>query len=465
DGFNVTTGPLSRVKIAAVLGTLAAHRLLNRARYWLPLSAATALKVKLGLVAPAMSLNVSPPSMLSCHCTVGAGLPLALALKVTLPGHTVWLDGFNVTTGPLSRVKIAAVLGTLAAHRLLNRARYWLPLSAATALKVKLGLVAPAMSLNVTPPSMLSCHCTVGAGLPLAVAVKVTLPGHTVWLAGFNVTTGPLSRVKIAAVLGTLAAHTLLKRARYWLPLSAATALKIKLGLVAPAMSLNVTPPSVLSCHWTVGAGLPLAAAVKVTLPGQTVWLDGFNVTTSPLSRVRVAAVLGTLAAHRLLNRARYWLPLSAATALKVKLGLVAPAMSLNVTPPSMLSCHCTVGAGLPLAVAVKVTLPGHTVWLAGFNVTTGPLSRVKIAAVLGTLAAHTLLKRARYWLPLSAATALKIKLGLVAPAMSLNVTPPSVLSCHWTVGAGLPLAAAVKVTLPGQTVWLDGFNVTTSPL
>src|SRR6185369_12231395 len=297
DGFNVTTGPLLSVKVAAVLATLAAHRLLKRARYWLPLSAATALKVKLGLVAPAMSLNVSPPSMLSCHCTVGAGLPLALALKVTLPGHTVWLDGFNVTTGPLSRVKIAAVLGTLAAHRLLKRARYWLPLSAATALKVKLGLVAPAMSLNVSPPSMLSCHCTVGAGLPLALALKVTLPGQTVWLDGFNVTTGPLSRVKIAAVLGTLAAHTLLKRARYWLPLSAATALKVKLGLVAPAMSLNVTPPSMLSCHCTVGAGLPLAPAVKVTLPGHTVWLAGFNVTSGPLSRVRVAAVLGTTAA------------------------------------------------------------------------------------------------------------------------------------------------------------------------
>src|SRR5678815_1588627 len=94
------------------------------------------------------------------------------------------------------------------------------------------------------------------------------------------------SRVKVAAVLWTLAAHRLLKRTRYWLPLSAATALKVKLGLVAPAMSLKVSPPSVLSCHWTVGAGLPLALAVKVTLPGQTVWLDGFNVTTSPLSRV-----------------------------------------------------------------------------------------------------------------------------------------------------------------------------------
>jgi hypothetical protein len=29
-----------------------------------------------------------------------------------------------------------------------------------------------------------------------------------------------------------------------------------------------------------------------------------------------------------------------------------------------------------------------------------------------------------------------------------LNVAPLSVLTCHWTVGAGFPLAAAVKLTL-----------------
>src|SRR5439155_12502765 len=102
--------------------------------------------------------------------------------------------------------------------------------------------------------------------------------------------------------------------ARPFLPSSAAPALKVSVELVAPAISLNVTPPSVLTCHWTVGAGLPLAAALKLTLPGHTVWLDGFNVTSGPLSRVKVAALLATLATHRLLNRARYSLPSSAAT-------------------------------------------------------------------------------------------------------------------------------------------------------
>ena len=43
------------------------------------------------------------------------------------PGHTVWLTGFNVTTGTLFIVSNAAVLATFAAHALLNRARYRLP--------------------------------------------------------------------------------------------------------------------------------------------------------------------------------------------------------------------------------------------------------------------------------------------------------------------------------------------------
>ena len=50
---------------------------------------------------------------------------------------------------------------------------------------------------------------------------------------------------------------------------------------------------------------------------------------------------------------------------------LVAPEMLLKVEPPSMLTCHCTVGVGLPLAAAVKVAVwPAVTVWLAGWVVT-----------------------------------------------------------------------------------------------
>ena len=52
------------------------------------------------LVAPAMSLNVEPPSVLTCHCTVGVGLPLAAAVKVAVwPAVTVWLTGWVVIDG------------------------------------------------------------------------------------------------------------------------------------------------------------------------------------------------------------------------------------------------------------------------------------------------------------------------------------------------------------------------------
>ena len=48
----------------------------------------------------------------------------------------------------------------------------------------------------------------------------------------------------------------------------------------------------------------------------------------------------------------------------------------------------------------------------------------------------------------------------LVAAGMLLNPLPLS--TCHCTVGVGLPLAAAVNVTLaPVHTVWLLGSVVT----
>jgi len=45
-----------------------------------------------------------------------------------------------------------------------------------------------------------------------------------------------------------------------------------------------------------------------------------------------------------------------------------------------------------------------------------------------------------------------------VAPETLLQEEPPLVLTCHCTVGVGVPLAAAVKLTVwPAVTVWLPG--------
>src|SRR3954451_8195858 len=54
-----------------------------------------------------MSLNGPPVE--TCHCTVGAGVPLAAAVKVTLlPTSTLWVSGCVVTDGA------TLLLGTLA---------------------------------------------------------------------------------------------------------------------------------------------------------------------------------------------------------------------------------------------------------------------------------------------------------------------------------------------------------------
>jgi hypothetical protein len=63
----------------------------------------------------AIGTNSAPSFVLTCHCTEGAGLPLAAALNVAVaPDATVWLDGCDVTTGAadvLFTVSVAGLLG------------------------------------------------------------------------------------------------------------------------------------------------------------------------------------------------------------------------------------------------------------------------------------------------------------------------------------------------------------------
>ena len=74
-------------------------------------------------------------------------------------------------------VNIAALELTVPAL-LLHTARYCLALSAAVTANVKVALVAPVMFVHVVP-LVLDCHCTVGAGVPLAAELKVTFsPAH-----------------------------------------------------------------------------------------------------------------------------------------------------------------------------------------------------------------------------------------------------------------------------------------------
>jgi hypothetical protein len=57
---------------------------------------------------------------------------------------------------------------------------------------------------------------------------------------------------------------------------------------------------------------------------------------------------------------------------------------------------------------------------------------------------------------------AVKVRVVEVAPGISVKVAPPSVLTCHWIVGDGIPLAAAVnEAVCPVVIVRLDGEVVT----
>src|SRR4029077_12372922 len=68
-----------------------------------------------------------------------------------------------------------------------------------------------------------------------------------------------------------------------------------------------------------------------------------------------------------------YRFPFCDEAVVKLSVVEVAPETLLNVTPPSVLTCHCTVGVGEPVAAAVKVAVwPAVTVWFVGCTVMVG---------------------------------------------------------------------------------------------
>ena len=72
----------------------------NTARYWYPFWPADVVKLNVVEIAPETFEKLAPPLVLTCHCTVGAGVPVADAVKVTVdPAPTDWLRGSFVTCG------------------------------------------------------------------------------------------------------------------------------------------------------------------------------------------------------------------------------------------------------------------------------------------------------------------------------------------------------------------------------
>ena len=159
--------------------------LVNTAWYTLPLSAPEAVKLYVVLVAPVISVQVWPLSVLTCHCTVGAGLPAAVAVKLAVaPTPTVVSAGWAEMLGALCTVRLTALV-VVEPTVFVNTAWYCAPSSAVLVLKLYVVSVAPLMFDQVLAPLAFTCHCTVGAGLPTATALKVAvLPAVTVALIG-----------------------------------------------------------------------------------------------------------------------------------------------------------------------------------------------------------------------------------------------------------------------------------------
>ena len=161
-------------------------------------------------------------------------------------------------------------------------------------MKLRVVEVAPARLKNDAPWFVLCCHCTVGAGVPVAEAVNVTeWPDTIVWLTGLVMITGATGAavtVSVAAVVAGCPVE-LVKTARYSLPDCPVDVVKLYVVELAPGILTNVAPWFVLTCHCTVGAGVPVAAAVNVTpWPVTIVWLTGLSVITGAAVTVSVAA-------------------------------------------------------------------------------------------------------------------------------------------------------------------------------
>src|SRR5467141_1901144 len=82
--------------------------------------------------------------------------------------------------GAAFTVSVATVVVAVPAE-FVNTAWYWFPFCDEAVVKLSVVEVAPERMLKVTPPSVLSCHCTVGVGDPVAAAVNVAVwPAVTV---------------------------------------------------------------------------------------------------------------------------------------------------------------------------------------------------------------------------------------------------------------------------------------------
>ncbi len=116
--------------------------------------------------------------------------------------------------------------------------------------------------------------------------------------------------------------------------------MNVRVALVSPMRLLQVAPLFVLTCHWMVGVGVPLAATVNVAVePAQVDTLEGCVVIDGP-GVMRSTAGLDVAVPQLFVATARNWELFCEETTVKVSVELVSPIRLLQVIPPLVLTCH-----------------------------------------------------------------------------------------------------------------------------
>src|ERR1019366_889682 len=100
------------------------------------------------------------------------------------------------------------------------------------------------MLFQVSPVSVESCHCSVGAGLPEQATVNAAVLGDvTDTLVGCVVTWGVVLTVRVAALL-VVEPAVLAQMDRYWLAFCGSdVGVRVSVGEVPPVMVFQVAPP------------------------------------------------------------------------------------------------------------------------------------------------------------------------------------------------------------------------------
>src|SRR5689334_15868489 len=110
-----------------------------------------------------------------------------------------------------------------------------------------------------------------------------------------------------------------------------------------------------------------------------------------------------------------------------------------RVAPLTLTDTTCPEGIRPPAAtVPDRVTDPVPKMIVGELRLPTTGVTRTPKVAAADVALPTELRKTARYWEPFWEAAAVKLRVAEVAPATSAKVLPPSVLTCHWTVAAGL---------------------------